>query len=155
METEIQRRLVSWEEIGTLVDQLAKRLPDHYDAMLAITRGGMIPACLLSEQLDMRNIMVAAVQFYTAIGETLDSPRFFQFPHPELLEGKRILVVDDVWDSGRTVVTVRDRIRAAGGIPEIAVLHYKPARSLYPDDGPDFYAKLTDEWIVYPWEPGE
>ncbi|MDI3342012.1 MAG: phosphoribosyltransferase family protein [Sphaerobacter sp.] len=153
MEIGIARRVLSWQEIGDLVEILADQLPSDYDALLAITRGGMIPACLLSERLDLRNIMVAAVQFYTSIGETLDQPRFFQFPSPELLAGQRILVVDDVWDSGRTVVAVHDRIRAAGGHPEIAVLHYKPANSHFPGERPDYVAAETDEWIVYPWEP--
>jgi len=155
VEIGVERRILSWQEIADLVRVLSEKLPTDYDALLAITRGGMIPACLLSEQLDMRNIMVAAVQFYTTVGETLDQPRFFQFPHPDLLKGQRILVVDDVWDSGRTAVAVRDRIRAAGGHPEVAVLHFKPARSHFPGDAPDYYASETDEWIVYPWEPEE
>lgn len=155
MEIGVERRVLSWQEIADLVGMLAKEIRPDYDALLAITRGGMIPACLLSERLDMRNIMVAAVQFYTTIGETLAEPRFFQFPHANLLAGQRILVVDDVWDSGRTVVAVRDRIRAAGGHPEVAVLHYKPARSHFPGDAPDYFASETDEWIVYPWEPEE
>jgi hypoxanthine phosphoribosyltransferase len=67
--------------------------------------------------------------------------------------GRRILVVDDVWDTGTTVVAVRDRLRRAGARADVAVLHYKPARSRFPEDGPDFYADATDAWVVYPWEP--
>ena len=66
--------------------------------------------------------------------------------------GRRVLVVDDVWTKGRNSVTVANRIDAAGGIPEICVLHYKPSYSLYPGYAPTYYAAVTDAYIIYPWE---
>ncbi|RIK47144.1 MAG: phosphoribosyltransferase [Chloroflexi bacterium] len=144
--------ILSWSDISRAVDQLIRSLRTDYDAMLVITRGGMVPACLISERLDIRDILVAAVQLYTGIGTTLDAPTFLQFPADELLKGRSILIVDDVWDSGRTAVAVRERIKAAGGKPEVAVLHYKPRASRFPDDRPDYYAEITDDWIVYPWD---
>lgn len=146
------KRILGWDDVQRNVEAIVDRLRDDYDTMLVITRGGMIPACLISEQLGIRNIIVAAVQFYTGIGVTLDSPVFLQFPADELLRGKSVLVIDDVWDSGRTAVAVRDRVFAAGGRPEVAVLHFKPRSSRYPGDAPDHYAELTDDWIVYPWD---
>jgi uncharacterized protein len=146
------KRILGWDDITREVEQLVTELRDDYDAMLVITRGGMVPACLISEKLDIRNILVAAVQLYTGIGQTLDAPIFVQFPNDTLLAGKSILVVDDVWDSGRTAMAVLQRIRVAGGRPELAVLHYKPRASRFPDHCPDFYAELTDDWIVYPWD---
>lgn len=145
----------TWERIDQLVnDVLVPRLNGKdYDAVLAVTRGGMIPACLVSEALGIRNVMTAAVMFYTAIEETLDAPIFLQFPEDAILVGKRILIVDDVWDSGKTAVNVRERVRRAGGHPTVAVIHYKPTKSVFPDDQPDFYAIETDAWIVYPWDP--
>lgn len=145
----------SWERIDELVNQ--KLIPQmdaaDYDAILAITRGGMIPACLVSEQLGIRNVLTAAVMFYTDVEKTLHEPVFLQFPSDPLLFGKRVLIVDDVWDSGKTAYNVRERVRRAGGKPSVAVIHYKPTYSRYADDGPDFYALETDAWIVYPWDP--
>ena len=146
------KRILGWDDIMREVDDLVMQIGTDYDAMLVITRGGMVPACLISERLDIRNILVAAVQLYTGIGTTLDAPIFLQFPNDMLLHGKRILVVDDVWDSGRTAMCVRQRIEAAGGIPTLAVLHYKPRASRFPDQQPDFFAEMTDDWIVYPWD---
>lgn len=148
------KRILGWDDISQLVDRVIEQLPRDatFDAMLVITRGGMIPACLISERLDMRNILVAAVQLYTGIGTTLAAPILLQFPDEALLAGRSVLVVDDVWDSGRTAVAVRDRVLAAGGRPTVAVLHYKPRASRFPDDAPDVYADLTDDWIVYPWD---
>jgi hypoxanthine phosphoribosyltransferase len=147
----IQKRYLSWHELETLVRALAAQLDDRYDGMLVITRGGMIPAALISQLRNWRNILVAAVQFYTGIDETLEVPLFLQFPSDPLVHGKRLLVVDDVWDSGRTIAAVKARLLAAGAIPEVAVLHFKPARSRVPGQ-PDYFVEQTDEWIVYPWD---
>ena len=64
----------------------------------------------------------------------------------------RILIVDDVWGSGRTSNAVRGRVEAAGGRPATCVLHFNPYRSLFKGLKPDYYGAITDAWIVYPWE---
>lgn len=153
MEATLTKRYLSWEEIQHLVNYLIREhLTEPYDVMLVITRGGMVPGCLISEQIDLRNILVAAVVYYTGIDHTLDKPIFLQFPSDTLLDGKRVLVVDDVWDSGRTIVAVRDRLNVVNCYYKVAVLHYKPGRSKYRDDRPDFYAETTEDWLVYPWD---
>jgi uncharacterized protein len=146
---------LTWTQIEDLAIRLADRLPTGYDVMLVITRGGMVPACIISERLNLRNIMVAAVMFYTEREHTLDKPIFLQFPADPLLNGKRVLVVDDVWDSGRTIMAVRERVLDAGGIPETAVLHYKPTHTTYSNIRPDYHVDETDAWIVYPWDVGQ
>lgn len=137
------------------MERLLERIGDvsRYDALLVITRGGMVPACLISEWTGMRNILVAAVQFYTGIDQTLERPVFLQFPPDPYLKDRRILIVDDVWDSGRTVTAVKRRVLDAGGVPEVAVLHYKPLRSQFPGDAPEYFAEESGAWIVYPWDP--
>src|SRR5690606_20398092 len=135
----------SWERIDRLVKELVKQInPADWDTVLAVTRGGMIPGCLVSEALNLRNVLTAAVMFYTDIGETLKEPRFLQFPSDPLLHGKRVLIVDDVWDSGRTAIAVKKRVQEAGGRPGIAVIHYKPTHSAFPDERPDYYVVETD-----------
>ena len=151
----MNKQYLTWTQIEDLAIRLADRLPTSYDVMLVITRGGMVPACIISERLNLRNILVAAVMFYTAQERTLDKPIFLQFPGDPLLNKRRVLIVDDVWDSGRTIMAVRERVRQAGGYPETAVLHYKPRRTAYSDSRPDFYVDETDAWIVYPWDVGE
>jgi uncharacterized protein len=147
---------VSWQDLTSLVSRLLGQVnPANFDCILAVTRGGMIPACLVSEATDQRNILTAAVMFYTDVGETIQDPVFLQFPSDSLLYGKRILIVDDVWDSGKTAVAVRERVRIAGGKPQVAVLHFKPARNQFPGDQPDYYAAETALWVVYPWDPAQ
>src|SRR6202023_3909604 len=92
---------LTWTQIEDLPIRLADRLPTSYDVILVITRGGMVPACIVSERLNLRNIMVAAVMFYTEREHTLDKPIFLQFRAEQLLNERRVLVVDAAWDSGR------------------------------------------------------
>src|SRR4029077_20072477 len=141
-------RMIKQHLTGTqtedLAIRLADRLPTTYDVMLVITRGGMVPACIISERLNLRNILVAAVMFYTGQERTLDKPIFLQFPADPIINGRRVLIVDDVWDSGRTIMAVRERVLDAGGRPSTAVLHYKPGHTTYSDVGPDYYVDETD-----------
>ena len=147
------KRIIDWSEVDWLVRSIVRRVPiDPYDIVLVITRGGMVPACLISERLHLRNIMVAAVQFRTRHGESLESPVFWQFPDDDLLRDKAVMIVDDVWDSGRTAVSVRDRVREIARRADLVVLHYKPETSQYPDQKPDIYGEITRDWIIYPWD---
>lgn len=149
-----QRDIVSWEDLDGLVAGMAERLiGERFDLMLAITRGGLVPAGMLAYRLGIRNILVAAVEFYDDAGHPGPRPTFFQFPADPLLRGQRILVVDEVWDSGTTIHAVTERVRQAGGIPMTAVLHWKPARSIVPE-APDVHAVTTDAWVVYPFKAG-
>lgn len=151
----VEKDYLGWGQIEGLVDRLLEQLPrDYYDLLMAVTRGGLVPAGLIAEKINQRNVMVAAVMFYTDEGQTLDEPRFLQFPSDALLTHKRVLIIDDIWDSGRTAMGVKERIEAAGGEAEIAVLHYKPDQSVY-DARPDYFVVETDRWIVYPWEPAD
>ncbi|HEX2916206.1 MAG TPA: phosphoribosyltransferase family protein [Chloroflexia bacterium] len=136
-----------------MVGKLLHQLPHDYDNILVITRGGMVPACLISEKTHIRNILCAAVMFYNGEERALPEPIFLQFPEDSQIYGRRILVVDDVWDTGSTVVAVRDRLRRAGGKVDVCVLNYKPRNSKFPNDKPDYFAEETDAWIVYPWDP--
>lgn len=144
---------VSWADVERLVAKLLKILPRGYDNILVITRGGMVPACLISERANIRNILCASVMLYDGEQQALPEPVFVQFPDPQHVAGRRILVVDDVWDSGSTIVAVRERLRQAGARVEVCVLHYKPRRNRFPGDGPDYVGDETDGWIVYPWDP--
>ncbi len=148
------RDIVTWEVLDGLVAQLAERLAgERFDVLLAITRGGLVPAGMLAYRLRIRNILVAAVEFYDDHGQPGPHPTFLQFPADPLLRGQRVLVVDEVWDSGTTIHAVTSRVLQAGGLPTTAVLHWKPERSVVPG-APDVHAVTTDAWVVYPFKAG-
>jgi hypoxanthine phosphoribosyltransferase len=151
---EPQRDVVTWQELDRLVSELSRKVRGEYDVMLAITRGALVPAGMLAYQLGIRNILVAAVAFYHEGGQHADAPLFLQFPADPLLHGNRVLIVDEVWDTGTTIQAVIDRVKLAGGIPTTAVLHYKPTHSIVPS-APDHWVVSTDAWVVYPFKSGK
>ncbi len=154
----MRREILTWQDIDQLVDHLIPQFESEYDSMLLITRGGIVPGGLLAEALNMISILTAAVDFPAEIeGEKEHArlrvwPKFLQFPDDTLLRDKRVLIVDDVWGSGRTITAVKNRISGAGGVPSTCVLHFNPYRNLFGNVRPDFFAAITDAYIVYPWE---
>ena len=68
MSVAIEKDVVSWDALEEMVRDLAGRLGADYDVLLAITRGGMVPAGMLAYRLGIRNILVAAVEYYDAEG---------------------------------------------------------------------------------------
>ena len=147
---------LTWHELEELVSKLIFKLNTPYDAILVITRGGIIPGGMVAEALKMKNVLTASVSFTDnrepGQPTRLSWPRFLQFPADALLEGRKILVVDNLWFHGRTIMAVKGRIETAGGIPEIAVIHWKPESSYFPDQEPNYYAEITEDFIHYPWQ---
>lgn len=159
----IRHELVSWEEVDKLVDVLVPQIDavKGFDTILLITRGGIIPGGLLAEALDINYVVIAAVRFpdpiISQVGEQqfdlkLALPSFLQFPEARLIQNRQILIVDDVWGSGRTSSTVKGRCEAAGAKAYTCVFHFNPYRSLFNNAAPDFYGAVTDAHIIYPWE---
>jgi hypoxanthine phosphoribosyltransferase len=153
---QMRREILSWAEVDKLIDHLIPQFETEFEAMLIITRGGIIPGGLLAESMQIRDVLIASVDFPADIdrqrAKLFAWPKFSQFPTDDLMEGRRILVVDDVWGSGRTITTVKNRISAAGGLPYTAVMHFNPHRNLFGTARPDYYAAITDAYIIYPWE---
>jgi hypoxanthine phosphoribosyltransferase len=148
--------LITWEEVNRLIAHLIPQFRNEFEAMVIITRGGIIPGGLLCEALDIASVMTAAVDFPFEARQTesklLAWPKFIQFPAVEQLVDRAVLIVDDVWGSGRTITAVRGRVAAAGAEAYTCVLHYNPYRNLFGQLRPDYYAASTDAYIVYPWE---
>jgi hypoxanthine phosphoribosyltransferase len=152
----LRREQVSWDEVIRLIDHLIVQFEHEFKTMLVITRGGIVPGGLLAERMGLQDILTAAVNFPAMLDNPRDNmlvwPTFLQFPDDELLRGKRILVIDDVWGSGRTSTAVKNKVSAAGGMPFTSVLHFNPNRNLFGSTRPDYFAASTDAYIIYPWE---
>ena len=151
-----RRQVLSWEDVDRLVAQLLPQFRREFTAMVMITRGGIIPGGMLAEAMGITHILTAAVDFPAEMenqGQKLMMwPQFIQFPAEDKLISRTVLIVDDVWGSGRTIAAVKNRVSAAGGFPETCVLHFNPYRSLFGSVRPDYYADVTDAHIVFPWE---
>ena len=156
----MRREVLHWDDVDKLIDHLIPQFEHEFDAMVMITRGGIIPGGILAEALQINDIFNAAVDFPAEIenekqrekNRLLAWPKFLQFPEGSLVRGRRVLVVDDVWGSGRTITSVKNGITGQGGVGYTCVLHFNPYRSLFGTVRPDYYAAVTDAHIVYPWE---
>lgn len=150
--------VLSWEELNGHVESLAQQIHDlpearRPDAILAISRGGLVPGAMLAYRLGIRDLLIAVAEHYDADGRR-PAPTIARMPPDESLKGRAILIVDEVWESGRTLALVAERARAAGADVRTAVVHHKPGKSEVAG-APDFFAALADGWITYPYKGGE
>jgi hypothetical protein len=157
----MRQEVLTWNDIDLLLDHLVPQFDVIFDVMLIITRGGIIPGGLVAEALGIEEILTASIDFpaESRTGESqglphkfLALPEFVQFPDASLLSEKRVIIMDDVWGSGRTISTVKNRVKGADGIPYTCVFHFNPHRNLFGVEKPDYYAAITDAYIIYPWE---
>lgn len=154
----MRREVLTWEDVDRLIDHLIPQFTTEFEAMIMITRGGIVPGGMLAEALNLTTLLTAAVDFPAEMeGEKQKDklrawPKFIQFPDNELLRSQRVIVIDDVWGSGRTITAVKNRVSGAGGMPYTCVLHFNPYRNLFGTVRPDYFAATTDAHIVYPWE---
>lgn len=152
-----RKEALTWTDVDHLIDHLLPQFDFVFEGMIMISRGGIVPGGMLAEAMDIQKLLVASVDFPSELEEMqrprlLAWPNFLMFPEDSLLTGERILIVDDVWGSGRTITSVKNRVSAAGGFPYTCVLHFNPYRSLFGANRPDYFAASTDAFIIYPWE---
>jgi hypoxanthine phosphoribosyltransferase len=148
------RERMEWSEVGLAARTLAERiLEDGYrpDMLLSIARGGLVPGGALAYALDVKNTFTMNVEFYVGVDERLPVPMILP-PVPELidLDEARVLVVDDVADTGRTLALVKDFCAGSVGETRVAVLYEKP-RSVVRCE---YVWRRTDRWIDFPWSAG-
>lgn len=145
------REVLTWERFGTATRELAEGVVAsgfRPDIVVAVARGGLLPGGAVAYALGAKSIGALNVEFYTDIGQTLIDPRLLP-PHLDTsaLSGARVLVVDDVADSGRTLALVMDMMSEHGAEARSAVLYSKPRSVIRPD----YSWRDTDLWITFPW----
>ena len=146
-----QREILTWEAYGVGARELARTVVEdgyHPEVILSIARGGLFIAGSLGYALSTKNIFVMNVEYYTDIDERHDVPIVLP-PYLELvdLDDARVLIADDVADTGHTLEMVRDFCAAKVGEVRTAVLYEKP-RSVVRCD---YVWRRTDLWIDFPW----
>lgn len=145
------KEILTWETFGDATDELATQIHNSDfdpEIVIAVARGGMIPGGALTYSLGVELTDAINVEFYTDVEETLPDPVLLApMLDTDSIRGKRILVVDDVADSGRTLALVLKLLRGFGADVRSAVLYAKPTTVI----SPDFVWKATDKWIVFPW----
>ena len=142
---------MKWTELGDAARDLAVAIVDDGyapDLILGIARGGLLVAGALSYSLGVKNTFTMNVEFYTGIDERLPVPMILP-PVPDLvdLHDARMLIADDVADTGQTLALVKGFCAGQVGEVRTAVLYEKP-RSIV---ACDYVWRRTDRWIVFPW----
>ena len=137
---------VSWNEIHVLSKVVSAKLAESgqtWDRLIAVTRGGMVPACLVARELDIRVIDTVSVKSYDH--QTQSEAKVLKMPE-DIGTGKGCLIVDDLSDTGNTFKALRAMLPDA----TYACLYAKPEGKPFTD----FYALETtqDTWIYLPWE---
>jgi hypoxanthine phosphoribosyltransferase len=146
-----EREILTYEGFGVAARELAQGISDdgfRPDAIVAIARGGLVLAGALGYALDVKMLGSLNVEFYTGVEERLDEPVLLPPTlDREALAGKRVLLVDDVSDSGRTLALVLTLLQAGGGEVRTVCLYSKPGTV----QKPDYVWRETPKWIMFPW----
>lgn len=147
----MERETMTWGDLGSGSRALAESLlADDWipDLVLGISRGGLLIAGALAYALGVKNTATISVEFYTGIDERLDLPMLLP-PVPELIDlgAARVLIADDVADTGATLELVRDFCAGRVGEARAAVL-YEKSRSTV---SCEYVWRRTDHWVTFPW----
>jgi hypoxanthine phosphoribosyltransferase len=146
-----EREIMSWDELGVGSRELAGALQaDGWipDLVLGISRGGLLVAGALAYALGVKNTATISVEFYTGVDERLELPMLLP-PVPDLVDltSARVLIADDVADTGATLELVRDFCAGRVAEARVAVL-YEKSRSTVASE---YVWRRTDSWITFPW----
>jgi hypoxanthine phosphoribosyltransferase len=150
-QAELVREHLSWDEYGAGSRRLAHMVAEsgyRPDVILTIARGGLLVGGALSYSLQVKNVFLINVEYYTGIGERLEFP--ILLPPPLSLVDVRdakLLVADDVADTGRTLAMVNELCRPEVAEIRTAVLYEKPQSVVKCD----YVWRRTARWIDFPW----
>ena len=151
MTTGADTEVMRWEEVGAAARSLAEAVhADGYrpDIILAVARGGLIPAAAVGYALGVKNTYTMNVEFYTDVDQRLEMPMVLP-PVPEFVDVAHadLLIVDDVADTGLTLEVVQAFCAGKVAQARTAVFYEKP-RSVVRGD---YVWRRTDRWITFPW----
>ncbi|MEM4367090.1 MAG: phosphoribosyltransferase [Candidatus Anstonellales archaeon] len=140
---------ITWSSVEKSCAKLGDMIKKDFepDVLVGISRGGLVPVRLLSDKLGNSNIGIMRVVFYKGAGKTIGFPKIVQ-PLNIDVKGKKVLVVDDIVDTGMSMQVAIDHIKRRGAKEiRVAVIDYKQSSSIKPH----YYANKASKWIVYPW----
>ncbi|OZE80908.1 phosphoribosyltransferase [Rhodococcus sp. 15-649-1-2] len=145
------REVLTWETFGVASRELTRSIVDsgfEPEIVIAIARGGLIPAGAIAYAMGIKAAGTLNVEFYSDVEETLPDPVVLEpLLDTDAIVGKRLLVVDDVADSGRTLALVVELLKKHTDEVKSAVIYTKPQSII----APDFSWRETELWINFPW----
>jgi uncharacterized protein len=140
----------SWEQMGELIFLLGKKIFDSghsFDRVVALAKGGWTWARTIVDILEVPNLSSTRLVSYSDINQC-GKIKITQ-PLSDSIEDERILIFDDVIDSGETILRAKEYLNLLGAKKiSTASLCYKPRSKFIPD----FYAFTTTAWVLFPHE---
>lgn len=146
----------SWHDIQKICKQLVDKIDEEFDVIVALMRGGAVPAVILANELNIHTVISVSVKQVgqlTGVGEGIGAYKaekgLVVVPLNDIdLNKKRVLVVDDVLDSGESLKIVLELLGNKGAsIVKTAVMQKKT----YSKIEPDYYVETKENWLFYPW----
>ena len=141
---------VNWDHVYSLLLEIADRVKERGfepDVIVGISRGGLLPARILSDLLDNPHLANIKVDFYVDVYQTKEAPVITQ-PVSISVKDKRVLVVDDITDSGQSFRLVCETLVQEAAEVKSVTLYHKPWSCFTPD----IFARETEAWVIFPWE---
>ena len=151
MSPDFRCEAISWRQVDQLLRTVAEAIRAarfQPELIVAIARGGFVPARLLCDQLGVMELASFRIEHYQ--GQQREARARVRHPLNVELGGRRVLVVDDLSDTGETFEVAMQHILERGASEaRSAALHYKLGSKVEPD----FYAKRVRQWrwLSYPW----
>lgn len=146
--------IYDWKTFGDHVFALSKQIfnsGEEFDRIVALANGGTAIARPIADYVGVREISSIQIEFYTGIGSTTKTPVITQ-SLPVRIKDERILVIDDIADSGETLILASTYMRQHGARDvKTATLVTKP----WTKKMPDFSFHKSEAWLVFPWESRE
>jgi len=119
--------------------------------IVSVSRGGWPPARIMSDLLENPELANVRAEFYLGVAKTKGDPVITQ-PVSTSVKGKKVLIVDEVADTGKSLRLVKSHLEEQGATEvKTMTIYYKPWSIVVPD----WYAKETSRWLVFPWERKE
>jgi hypoxanthine phosphoribosyltransferase len=151
---ELEFEVPTWNQIYNMLLNIADKIRKTSfkpDMIVGVSRGGWPPARVLSDLLDIPNLVNVRAEFYLNVAETKGEPTLTQ-PISTNITNKKVLIVDEVADTGKSLELVKKHAQEQDAEEvRIATVYYKPWSVVKPD----YYEKETSHWIVFPWEVKE
>jgi hypoxanthine phosphoribosyltransferase len=146
-----EREVLDWQTFGSASRALAQTVADdgfRPDLVLCVARGGLLVAGALGYALDVKNVLLMNILYYTGVGERLATPVVLRpAPDGRDLAGAKVLIADDVADTGATLRVVHDFCAEHAAEVRTAVLYEKPHSAV----ACEYVWRRTDRWINFPW----
>ena len=156
MHEQLRCELISWAEVERLCQRLAGLIKEsgyRPDLVIAIGRGGYVPARLLCDYMHIMELTSIKIEHYLS-GANRQEEAVIRYPLKADIRGLRVLVVDDVNDTGDTLETATQHLQTfQPGEIRTAVMHHKAVTHFDADYSAGKIVKWR--WLIYPWAVNE